>query len=293
MQIYDQKLTNVIEMVNKAKKNKYAVPHFNVSTIQQIKTLLEIAQETKTPMIIASTEGGIKTIGGFDVIAKAMEGLLKDLNITVPIALHLDHCNNLAGIEKALKAGFSSVMYDGNKLPFEENFKNTKKVVEMAKKYNVSVEAEIGAVGGEEDGMIAKGEIASETDAKKFASLGINTLAAGIGNIHGIYPKSWKTLNFDIIPKLASASNLPLVLHGGSGIPYDQVAKAISLGVAKANVGTQLSIAYKEGLKAYFNAKLDEKGKGYNIRNVSKAGLDSMKKTVMELIDLFGCKGRA
>ncbi len=291
--IYHKKLVNAKNMLDKAKKGHYAVGHFNINNLEWTKSLLEAAQETKTPLILGVSEGAIKYMGGYKTVALMVSGLLEDLNITVPVALHLDHGQSVESVKKAISVGFSSVMYDGSHLSFEENLKNTKTVVAYAKTYDVSVEAEIGSIGGVEDGVVGTGEIGDPEEAKKITSLGITMLAAGIGNIHGVYPKDWTGLKFDSIKAIEAAAKIPMVLHGGSGIPKEQVIEAIKLGISKINVNTECQIVFSNALKNYYAAKNDEKDKGFDPRKVLANSSKAIKDIFMELTSWFGSKGKA
>ncbi len=291
--VYHKKLVNAKEMLQKAKKGKYAIGHFNINNLEWTKALLEIAQHSKTPLIIGVSEGAIKYMGGYKTVVKMTNGLLEDLGITIPVALHLDHGQSVESAKRAIDAGFSSVMYDGSHVSFEENYKNTKIVVEYAKKHEVSVEAEIGSIGGVEDGVTGTGEIGDPNEAKKITELGITMLAAGIGNIHGVYPQNWKGLKFEAISKIEKASGLPMVLHGGSGIPKEQVIKAIKLGIAKINVNTECQIAFSKALRKYYESKNDKKDKGFDPRKVLSGSWQAIKEVFVELTTWFGSKGKA
>lgn len=285
---------NMNEMIAKAVKNKYAIAHINTNNLEWSKAILEVAQETKTPIIIGVSEGAIKYQCGYETVFKMINSMMDNMKITVPIALHLDH-GTYEGTFKALDAGFSSVMFDGSKYSFEENMEKTKAVVEYAKKFGASVEAEIGSIGGEEDGVIGMGEIADPNQGAKICKLDITVLAAGIGNIHGIYPNNWKGLNFDVLQKISEQAGKGIVLHGGSGIPDAQVKKAISLGIAKVNVNTECQLAFAEATRKYIENKsdLDIHKKGYDPRKLLKPGFDAIKQTIIEKIKLFGSYGKA
>lgn len=283
---------NATTLVNNAKKGKYAVAHFNINNLEWTKSLLEIAQETNTGIILGVSEGAVKYMGGYNVVASLAGALVKDLKITVPIVLHLDHGQSVESCQKALEAGFSSVMFDGSHLSFEENLKGTKEVVALAKKYNASVEAEAGSIGGEEDGVIGLGEVASESECQQLAALGIDILAAGINNVHGKYPAKWDGLKFDVLEKLATAANKPLVLHGGSGIPKDQVIKAISLGICKINVNTELQEVFAAQIRKYIIENKDKEDKGYDPRKIFKSASQAIKDKAKELLTEFGSIGK-
>ena len=252
-----------------------------------------MAQASNTPIILGASEGAIKYMGGYKTVVNIVNGLLDDLDITVEVALHLDHGQSEAAAIKAIDSGFSSIMFDGSHLTFAENTAITERVVKYAHDRNVSVEAEIGSIGGEEDGVIADGELADPTQAKTISALGIDILAAGIGNIHGKYPTDWKGLSFETLNKIATASSLPLVLHGGSGIPQEQVVKAISLGICKINVNTECQLSFCAALKQYFAQHKDQEDKGYDPRKILKPGSQAIKETFIELVTTFGCLGKS
>ncbi|AGM26580.1 fructose-bisphosphate aldolase [Spiroplasma syrphidicola EA-1] len=293
--IYHSRLVNASGIVDKAHKGKYAVGHFNINNLEWTKSLLEAAQASNTPIILGASEGAIKYMGGYKVVASLVNELLDALQITVPVALHLDHGQTVESCKKAIDAGFSSVMYDGSHHPFEENLSNTKEVLLYAKHYDVSVEAEIGTIGGEEDGVVGTGEIADPKEATIMVATGIDFLAAGIGNIHGPYPAGWKGLNFEALEQIQAAAKLGMVLHGGSGIPKEQVIHAISLGISKINVNTELQIAFAQATRKYIEAGKDlpENGKGFDPRKLLKPGCDAIKDTFNELTEWFGSKGKA
>ncbi|MGL6125119.1 MAG: class II fructose-1,6-bisphosphate aldolase [Metamycoplasmataceae bacterium] len=285
-------LVNAKEIVSKAFEGKYAVPHININNLEWTKTILLAAQGENSPIILGTSEGAVKYMGGYNTVVGMVNGLIKDLNITVPVVLHLDH-GSKEGAILALEAGYTSVMYDGSHETFEVNYENTREVVALAKKYNASVEAEIGSIGGEEDGIVGDGEIGSPSEAIKMAELGIDFLAAGIGNIHGPYPKTWKTLNFDALSKLSSACNIGMVLHGGSGIPKDQIKKSIQNGIAKININTELQISNAEAIWAYVESGEAKKGKNFDPRKLYAPGIKAMEKTVKEKISELGSKDKA
>ncbi|WP_425379980.1 class II fructose-1,6-bisphosphate aldolase [Spiroplasma endosymbiont of Stenodema calcarata] len=294
-QKYHAKLVNASEMINKAHANKYAVGHFNINNLEWTKALLEAAQATNTPIILGASEGAIKYMGGYNLVVAMVNALLDSLDIKVPVALHLDHGQSVESCKKAIDAGFSSVMYDGSHHLFAENITNTKEVVAYAKANAVSVEAEIGTIGGEEDGVVGAGEIGDPKEAAEMVATGIDFLAAGIGNIHGPYPTGWPGLNFDALADIQKASKIGMVLHGGSGIPQEQVKKAISLGISKINVNTELQIAFAAATRKYIEAGKDkpENGKGFDPRKLLKPGYEAIKDTFDELTTWFGCKGKA
>ncbi len=242
-------LVNAKEMLDKAYENGYGIGQFNINNLEWTKAILETCEEKKSAVILGVSEGAAKYMGGFNVVAKMVEGLDKDLNITVPVALHLDH-GSYEGAKKALEAGFTSIMFDGSSLPIDENIEKTKEIVELCHSKNVSVEAEVGGIGGEEDGVVSAGELADPEECKKVASLGVDFLAAGIGNIHGVYPDDWQGLNFERLEEIKDAvGKIPLVLHGGTGIPEDQVKKAIERGVSKININTECQIVFTEATR--------------------------------------------
>lgn len=283
---------NAKEMLKKAYEGKYAIPHINTNNLEWSKAILLTAQEMNSPVIIATSEGAVKYMGGFNVCAQMIKALVKDLNITVPVAIHLDH-GSFEGAFKAVEAGYTSIMYDGSHEDFETNYSNTKKLVELAKKHNLSIEAEVGTIGGEEDGIVGNGEFADPTEAKKMADLGIDVLAAGIGNIHGPYPSTWKTLNFERLELISKTIGMGVVLHGGSGIPSEQIKKAISLGVAKINVNTELQQANAKAVWAYVESGEAKKGKNFDPRKLYANGFKAMCETVKEKMIEFGSVNKA
>ncbi len=294
-QKYLARLVNASKIIKKAHKNKYSVGHFNINNLEWTKALLEAAQATKTPIILGASEGAIKYMGGYNLVVAMVNALLDSLDITVPVVLHLDHGQSVKSCKMAIDAGFSSVMYDGSRHPFSENIKNTKEVVAYAKTNGVSVEAEIGTIGGEEDGVVGAGEIGDQKEAAKMVETGIDFLAAGIGNIHGPYPSGWTGLNFQALEDIQAAAKIGMVLHGGSGIPQKQIKEAISLGISKINVNTELQIAFAAATRKYIEEGKDkpENGKGFDPRKLLKPGYEAIKATFDELTSLFGCKGKA
>ncbi|WP_027119779.1 class II fructose-1,6-bisphosphate aldolase [[Mycoplasma] testudinis] len=289
------RLQNTKAMIEKAFKNNYAVPHININNLEWIKAALTAAQETKTPLILGVSEGAAKYMGGYKIAFHMVDDLMETLDITVPVALHLDH-GSFDATFKAMDAGFTSVMFDGSHLPFEENFAKSKEVIANALKHNVSVEVEVGTIGGEEDGVIGSGELADPKDCIKLLSLGnITMLAAGFGNIHGIYPANWKGLNFERLQEIRKVTNMPLVLHGGSGIPNEQIQKAVNLGINKVNVNTECQLAFAEATRKYIEEKkdLDLHKKGYDPRKLLKPGTDAIKAMCIEKFTLFGAVGKA
>ena len=285
-------LVNAKEIIKKAFENKYAIPHININNLEWTKTILLTAQKMNSPVILGTSEGAVKYMGGFKTIYGMVSGLIEELNITIPVVLHLDH-GSFDGVKKALEAGYTSVMYDGSHESFETNYKNTKEVVALAKKYKASVEAEVGSIGGEEDGIIGDGEIADPKEAKMMADLGVDFLAAGIGNIHGPYPESWTSLKFDALENLSKACQIGMVLHGGSGIPQDQIQKAISLGISKINVNTELQQANAAAIWEYVESGEAKKGKNFDPRKLYAPGIQAMEQVVTDKINEFGSANKA
>ena len=265
-------LVSAKDMLNKAREGKYAVGQFNINNLEWTKAILLTAQENNSPVILGVSEGAGKYMGGYDAIVGMVNGLIKDLNITVPVALHLDH-GSFDGAYKCIESGFSSVMFDGSHYPIDENIEKSKQLIADASAKGISVECEVGSIGGEEDGVIGAGEIADPQECKKIADLGTTMLAAGIGNIHGKYPANWKGLDFDALAAIKEAvGDMPLVLHGGTGIPDDMIAKAISLGVAKINVNTECQLVFAEATRKYIEAGKDLEGKGFDPRKLLAPG---------------------
>ena len=286
-------LVNAKEMLDKAYENGYGIGQFNINNLEWTKAILEACEEKKSAVILGVSEGAAKYMGGFNVVSKMVEGLDKDLNITVPVALHLDH-GSYEGAKKALDAGFTSIMFDGSSLPIDENIEKTKEIVQLCHSKNVSVEAGVGGIGGEEDGVVSAGELADPEECKKVASLGIDFLAAGIGNIHGVYPEDWQGLNFKRLEEIKEAAGkIPLVLHGGTGIPEEQVKKAIERGVSKININTECQIVFTEATRKYFEEGKDKVGKGFDPRKVLKPGFEAIKDKVREKIEFFECENSA
>ena len=285
-------IVNAKAMTKKAFEGHYAVPHINTNNMEWTRAILETAQEMNSPIILATSEGAVKYMGGMNVFIGMATGMIKDLNITVPVALHLDH-GSFEGALKALKTGYTSVMYDGSHEDFEVNFKNSKEVIEAAKATDASVEVEVGTLSGEEDGIIGDGDMADAGEVAKMAALGPDMIAAGIGNIHGPYPASWKSLSFETLDTLKPAAQRCLVLHGGSGIPADQIKKSITMGVAKINVNTELQQANAAGVKEFvISGKVDE-GKNFDPRKLYADGTQAMKDTVKFKINQFGSANKA
>ena len=286
-------LVNATDMLNKAREGKYAVGHFNINNLEWAKSILLTAQEMNAPVILGVSEGAGKYMGGFKVVADMVKALTDSMEITVPVALHLDH-GTYEGCYKCIKAGFSSIMFDGSHYPIAENVEKTKELVAITKALGMSLEAEVGAIGGEEDGVIGAGECADPDECKAIADLGVNMLAAGIGNIHGKYPANWKGLSFETLEAVkAKVGNMPLVLHGGTGIPEDMIKKAISLGVAKINVNTECQLAFAAATRKNIEEGKDLEGKGFDPRKLLAPGTEAIKQTVREKITLFGSAGKA
>ena len=286
------KLVNIKEMLKNAYKNKYAIPHININNLAWTKTALLAAEEFKSPIIISASYGATKYFGGYNVVYSVVNSMVNDLNITVPVALHFDH-GSYEQCVKALEAGFSSVMYDGSHELFKVNYENTKELISLCKKYNASLEAEIGQIGGEEDGIISSGVIVSDTnEAIKMKELGVDALAVGIGNIHGKYPSTWKSLDFDMLEKINKDCKMPLVLHGGSGIPSEQIKKAIENGIAKVNVNTELQLVNAKAIKEFvLSGKIDQ-DKNFDPRKISNAGMEAVHKLLKEKFTEFGSINR-
>lgn len=275
-------LVNAKEMLNKAREGKYAVGQFNINNLEWTKAILLTAQENNSPVILGVSEGAAKYMCGFKTIVGMVNGMLEELKITVPVALHLDHGSYQGAID-AMDAGFSSVMFDGSHYSIEENIVKTKEIINLAAAKNVSVEAEVGSIGGEEDGVVGAGEIADPAECKQIAELGVTMLAAGIGNIHGKYPANWAGLNFEALANIKAATgDMPLVLHGGTGIPSDMIAEAISLGVSKINVNTECQLSFAEATRKYIEAGKDLEGKGFDPRKLLNPGFEAIKATVKE-----------
>ena len=286
-------LVSAKDMLEKAREGKYAVGQFNINNLEWTKSVLLTAEELKSPVILGVSEGAGKYMTGFKTVAAMVEAMMEELNITVPVALHLDH-GTYDGCYKCIKAGFSSIMFDGSHYPIEENIEKTKELVKVAHAMGLSLEAEVGSIGGEEDGVVGLGECADPQECKAIADLGIDFLAAGIGNIHGKYPENWPGLRFDVLEQVkAAVGDMPLVLHGGTGIPEDMIKKAISLGVAKINVNTECQLSFAAATREYIEAGKDLKGKGFDPRKLLAPGADAIRATVKEKMELFGSVGKA
>ena len=286
-------MVNLNYVLKKAMNEKYAVAHFNIMNLEWAKAILETANETNTPVICALTDVVSSYFGGYKVAKVIVETLIETLNIKVPVVLHLDH-GSFEGCLKCIECGFTSIMFDGSKLSIDENVKKTLELVRLAHEKNISVEAEVGSIGGTEDGITGLGEIANISHCIKLANTNIDALACGIGNIHGKYPADWKGLSFDTLSDIKkSLPDIPLVLHGGSGIPKEQIKNAISHGITKINVNTELHIAFATEIRKYIESNLDKIDKGYDLRNISKAGMLAIKNIVKEKMMLFGSLGKA
>ena len=286
-------LVSAKEMLNKAKAGHYAVGQFNINNLEWTKSILLAAEETRSPVILGVSEGAGKYMTGYKTVVGMVNGMLEELNISVPVALHLDH-GSYEGCYKCIEAGFSSIMFDGSHYPIEENIEKTKELVKVAKGKGMSVEAEVGSIGGAEDGVIGRGECADPKECKSVADLGVTLLAAGIGNIHGKYPENWEGLSFETLDAIQQLTgDMPLVLHGGTGIPDDMIKKAISLGVAKINVNTECQLAFADATRKYIEAGKDLEGKGFDPRKLLAPGAEAIKDMVITKIKLFGSEGKA
>jgi fructose-bisphosphate aldolase class II len=286
-------LVSAKEMLNKAREGKYAVGHFNTNNLEWTKAILVTAQECNSPVIIGVSEGAGKYMAGYTTVVAMVKAMINELNITVPVALHLDH-GSYEGAKQVIEAGFSSVMFDGSHYGIEENIEKTKEIVALANAKGLSVEAEVGSIGGEEDGVVGAGEVADANECKMISNLGVDILAAGIGNIHGKYPENWQGLNFEALSAIKDAvGDMPLVLHGGTGIPEDMIKKAISLGVAKINVNTECQLTFAEATRKYIEAGKDLQGKGFDPRKLLGPGFEAIKATVKEKMELFGSVNKA
>ena len=286
-------LVTAKEMLEKARDGEYAVGHFNINNLEWTKAILQTAEELRSPVILGVSEGAGKYMTGFKTVVGMVNGMLEEMKITVPVALHLDH-GTYEGCLKCIDAGFSSIMFDGSHYPIEENVEKTKELIRICREKGMSLEAEVGAIGGEEDGVIGMGECADPNECKMIADLGVDMLAAGIGNIHGKYPANWKGLSFETLAAVKEAvGDMPLVLHGGTGIPEDMIKKAISLGVAKINVNTECQLAFAAATRKYIEAGKDLEGKGFDPRKLLAPGFDAIKETVKTKMELFGSVGKA
>lgn len=286
-------LTTATDMLNKARQGGYAVGQFNINNLEWTKAILLTAQEMNSPVILGVSEGAGKYMAGFKVVADMVKAMIEEQNITVPVALHLDH-GTYEGCYKCIEAGFSSIMFDGSHYPIAENVEKTKELVKVTREKGMSLEAEVGSIGGEEDGVIGQGECADPDECKAIADLGVDMLAAGIGNIHGKYPENWAGLSFETLEAVKEkVGMMPLVLHGGTGIPEDMIKKAISLGVAKINVNTECQLSFAAATRKYIEAGKDLEGKGFDPRKLLAPGAEAIKNTVREKITLFGSSDKA
>ena len=286
-------LVSVTEMLKKAREGKYAVGQFNINNLEWTKAILLTAEECKSPVILGVSEGAGKYMCGFKTVVNMVKGMIEGLKITVPVAVHLDH-GSYDGAMAAMEAGFSSIMFDGSHYPIDENIKKTTELVNLAHSKGISIEAEVGAIGGEEDGVVGNGEVADPNECKMIADLGVDLLAAGIGNIHGKYPENWQGLNFDVLAKISEiTAPMPLVLHGGTGIPEDMIKKAISLGVSKINVNTECQLSFAAATRKYVEEGKDLQGKGFDPRKLLAPGFEAIKVTVKEKMELFGSINKA
>lgn len=286
-------LVSATEMLKKAKEGKYAVGQFNINNLEWTKSILLTAQELNSPVILGVSEGAGKYMTGFKTVAAMVKAMDEELGITVPVALHLDH-GSYEGCYKCIKAGFTSIMFDGSHYPIEENIAKTSELVNVAHNLGLSIEAEVGSIGGEEDGVVGAGECADPDECKAIADLGVDMLAAGIGNIHGKYPDNWAGLSFETLAAVQEKTGMmPLVLHGGTGIPEDMIKKAISLGVSKINVNTECQLSFQEATRKYIEEGKDQQGKGFDPRKLLAPGADAIKATVKEKMELFGSVGKA
>ena len=286
-------LVTAKEMLEKARDGKYAVGHFNINNLEWTKAILQTAEELRSPVILGVSEGAGKYMTGFKTVVGMVNGMLEEMKITVPVALHLDH-GTYEGCLMCIDAGFSSIMFDGSHYPIEENVAKTKELVKITREHGMSLEAEVGSIGGEEDGVIGMGECADPKECKMIADLGIDFLAAGIGNFHGKYPANWKGLSFETLDAIQQKTGvMPLVLHGGTGIPADMIKKAIDLGVSKINVNTECQLSFAEATRKYIEEGKDQQGKGYDPRKLLAPGFDAIKATVKEKMEIFGSVGKA
>ena len=287
------RLVSMTDMLNKAKEGQYAVGQFNINNLEWTKSVLLTAQELQSPVILGVSEGAGKYMTGFKTVAAMVKAMDEELGITVPVALHLDH-GTYEGCYKCIKAGFTSIMFDGSHYSIEENVAKTKELVAVAHAMGMSIEAEVGSIGGEEDGVVGAGECADPTECKMVADLGVDMLAAGIGNIHGKYPENWAGLSFETLDAIQQKTGvMPLVLHGGTGIPEDMIKKAIDLGVSKINVNTECQLSFADATRKYVEAGKDLEGKGFDPRKLLAPGAEAIKATVKEKMELFGSVGKA
>lgn len=288
-------LVRATEMINKAHEGHYAIPAFNINNLEWTKAILKACEEAKAPVILEVSEGAVKYMCGYKTVANMVKNIYDAMGITVPVALHLDH-GTYEGAKKAIEAGFTSVMFDGSHFPFEENLAKSKELIALAHEHGMSIECEVGGIGGSEDGVTSAGEKADPEECRIIAGLGVDFLAAGIGNIHGIYPADWKGLDFEVLRKIQQSTNgKPLVLHGGTGIPFDMVRHAIELGVSKVNVNTDLQLVFADATRKYIEAgkDLDKDAKGFDPRKLLKPGCAAIEAKVTEILKAFGTYGKA
>ena len=286
-------MVSATEMINKAHEGHYAIPAFNINNLEWTKAVLAGCEKAKSPVILGVSEGAGKYMTGFKTVADMVKDVHDSMGITVPVALHLDH-GSFEGAKACIEAGFTSVMFEGSHYDFEENLEKSKEIIALAHSKGVSVECEVGGIGGTEDGVTSNGELADPKECATIAALGVDFLAAGIGNIHGVYPANWAGLNFDRLDEINHAVNgKPLVLHGGSGIPFEQVHKAITLGVSKVNVNTELQLEFAKATREYIEAGKDQEGKGYDPRKLLKPGCDAITAKVVEMCGAFGSADKA
>ena len=286
-------LVSAKDMLTKAYEGKYAVGQFNINNLEWTKAVLLTAQENNSPVILGVSEGAGKYMCGYTTVVGMVKGMIEELNITVPVALHLDH-GTFEGAKACINAGFSSIMFDGSHYPIEENIAKTTALVNTCDVLGISLEAEVGSIGGEEDGVVGMGECADPEECKAVADLGVTMLAAGIGNIHGVYPENWAGLSFETLEAVKNkVGNMPLVLHGGTGIPADMIKTAISLGVAKINVNTECQLSFRDATRKYVESGKDLQGKGFDPRKLLAPGFEAIKATVKEKMELFGSVNKA
>jgi len=286
-------LVSAEKMLEKARKEGYGVGQFNINNLEWTKAVLNTAQEKNSPVILGVSEGAGRYMGGYNTVVGMVKGMIETYNVTVPVAIHLDH-GSFEGAKKAIKDGFTSVMFDGSHYDIEENIEKTTEIVAYAKERGLSIEAEVGSIGGEEDGVTGQGEVADPDECRRIAKLGVTMLAAGIGNIHGSYPENWKGLDMEVLKEVGETTdNMPLVLHGGTGIPDDMVREAVGYGVSKINVNTECQLVFTKATREYFEANLDKVGKGFDPRKVLKPGYDAICDVVSEKMDLFGSTNKA
>ncbi len=287
------RLVNAGHILKKARKEGYGIGQFNINNLEWTRAILEVAQEKQSPVILGVSEGAAKYMTGFKTVVGMVENMIEALDITVPVAIHLDH-GSYEGAKNAIAAGFSSVMFDGSHYDIKENLQKTTEIVDYAHMYGISVEAEVGSIGGEEDGVTGTGEVADPEECRQIAALGVDFLAAGIGNIHGPYPEDWKGLDMGVLKEVGETTDrIPLVLHGGTGIPDDQVSEAVSYGVSKINVNTEKQLVFTQAIRDYIEAGKDKESKGFDPRKILKPGVEAIKDVVREKMDLFGSTNKA